>query len=162
MRQHMAQHALPLDPGERRVAAALLLMRLTLGAFLMQWGIEKFVNPNISAAIADYFYGVSLSATLGYIHGTVEVLVAACLLLGLFRFWSYGIATLGHAVTVAVSYHQLLHPYTDVNHMFAASVPVLGGFILLFLLRGWDRYSLDCWFGSGGTLTEVASEPERL
>ena len=162
MRQHLAQRALPMDAGQRRIATALLVLRLTLGAFLLQWGIEKFVHPSMSANIADYFYGISLSASLAYAHGVIEVLIALGVLMGVLRRWTYALAAIGHAVTVAVSYRQLLDPYTDINHMFAASVPVLGGFILLYMLRDWDRYSLDCWFGSGAGLSEVASEPERL
>ena len=162
MRNHPARRALPMDAGPRRIALALLVLRLTLGAFLMQWGIEKFVNPSMSANIADYFYGVSLSATLAYAHGAIEVLVALGVLLGVLRRWSYGLPMLGHALTVAVSYRQLMHPYEDINHMFAASVPVLGGFILLYMLRNLDRFALDRWFGSGASLGEVGSEPERL
>jgi uncharacterized membrane protein YphA (DoxX/SURF4 family) len=162
MHRNVPIRALPMTAGERRIAAALLLLRLTLGAFLLQWGIEKFVNPNISANIADYFYGIPLSAALAGVHGGIEILVALGVLLGVLRRWTYLIAAIGHGVTVLVSYRQLLHPYADVNHMFAASVPVLGGFILIYLLRDWDRYALDCWFGSGERLCEVASEPERL
>jgi uncharacterized membrane protein YphA (DoxX/SURF4 family) len=162
MRDQAPHRALPMTAGERRIAGALLLLRLTLGGFLLQWGIEKFVNPNISASIADYFYGISLSATVAGLHGAVEILIALGVLLGVLRRWSYLIAAIGHGVTVLVSYRQLLHPYTDVNHMFTASVPVLGGFVLIYLLRDWDRYSLDFWFGSGGRLSEVASEPERF
>ncbi len=162
MQQGIAVRAQPMDAAQRRIAGALLLLRLTLGGFLLQWGIEKFVNPKAAAGIADYFYGVSLSATLAYAHGVIEVAIAVALLLGFRRRLSYGLAGIGHGITVAVSYRQLLHPYTDINHMFTASVPVLGGFILLYLLRDWDRYSLDCWLGSGAGLSEVASEPERL
>jgi putative oxidoreductase len=162
MRDHVANRVQALDPAQRRLAAALLILRFTLGAFLLQWGIEKFVNPNMAAGIADYFYGIPLSATLAYLHGAIEVAVALGVVLGILKRWSYGIAMIGHAVTVAVSYRQLLHPYEDINHMFAASVPVLGGFIALYMLRDRDRYALDRWFGSGASLGEVASEPERL
>jgi hypothetical protein len=53
---------------------------------------------------------------------------------------AYGAALALHAVTVLVSWRQLLHPWADpVNHLFIASIPVLGGLIALFLLRHWDR-----------------------
>ncbi|MBI1776735.1 MAG: DoxX family membrane protein [Proteobacteria bacterium] len=139
-----------MNAAERRIAGALLLLRLTLGGFLMQWGIEKFVNPTMAAGIAEHFYGISLSATLAYGHGAVEVIVAAALLLGLYRRPTYALAALGHGISVVASYRQLLAPYTDINHLFAASVPVLGAFIALYLLRDCDRYSLDAWRGRGG------------
>jgi hypothetical protein len=40
---------------------------------------------------------------------------------------------------VLVSWRQLLDPWgDDANHLFIASVPVLGALIALFLLRQWD------------------------
>jgi len=45
-----------------------------------------------------------------------------------------------HAVTVLVTWRQLIDPWGDpINHLFIAGVPVLGGFVALFLLRHWDR-----------------------
>ena len=70
--------------------------------------------------------------------------IAGCLFLGLFRTAAYGAALALHAVTVFVSWRELLDPWgTDVNHLFIASVPVLGALIALFLLRHWDRGILE-------------------
>jgi uncharacterized membrane protein YphA (DoxX/SURF4 family) len=123
---------------------ALLALRLTLGLFLLQWGIEKFVVPSNTTAIWGYFYGLSVPATLGYAFGVAEIAIAVCLVLGLYRTVSYGTAMVLHAVTVAVSWRQLIDPWGgDANHLFVASVPVLGAFVALFLLRQWDRGVLD-------------------
>lgn len=123
---------------------ALLALRITLGLFLLQWGIEKFVVPGNTPEIWGYFYGFSLSATIGYLFGAVEIAIAACLLLGLFRTVAYGAALALHMVTVAVTWRQLLDPWGDpYNHLFIAAVPVLGGFLALFLLRHWDVGVLD-------------------
>jgi putative oxidoreductase len=123
---------------------ALLALRITLGLFLLQWGVEKFVMPQSTAAIWRLFYGFNVSQALGYVFGAVEIAIAVCLFLGLFRTVAYGAALALHAVTVLVSWRQLLDPWGDpVNHLFIASVPVLGGLIALFLLRHWDRSILD-------------------
>jgi putative oxidoreductase len=123
---------------------ALLALRITLGLFLLQWGVEKFVMPQSTAAIWRHFYGFNVSQALGYVFGAVEIAIAVCLFLGLFRTVAYGAALALHAVTVLVSWRQLLDPWGDpVNHLFIASVPVLGGLIALFLLRHWDRSILD-------------------
>jgi putative oxidoreductase len=123
---------------------ALLALRITLGLFLLQWGVEKFVMPQSTAAIWRLFYGFNVSQALGYVFGAVEIAIAVCLFLGLFRTVAYGAALALHAVTVLVSWRQLLAPWGDaVNHLFIASVPVLGGLIALFLLRHWDRSILD-------------------
>jgi putative oxidoreductase len=122
------------------LARALLVLRITLGLFLLQWGLEKFTVPQNTAAIWGAFYGLNVPQALGYLFGAAEIAIAICLFLGVFRTVAYGAALALHAVTVLVSWRQLLHPWADpVNHLFIASIPVLGGLIALFLLRHWDR-----------------------
>jgi putative oxidoreductase len=122
------------------LARALLVLRITLGVFLLQWGVEKFVVPQNTVAIWGYFYGLNVSQTLGYVFGALEIAIAGCLFCGQFRTTAYGAALLLHAVSVCVSWRQLLDPWGDAaNHLFIASIPVLGALIALFLLRHWDR-----------------------
>ncbi len=124
----------------RALSAATLALRITLGVFLLQWGVEKFVVPENTVAIWGHFYGLGVSQSLGYLFGAVEVALAVCLFLGAFRTVAYGAALALHAVTVLVSWRQLLDPWgSPENHLFTASIPVLGAFIALFLLRHWDR-----------------------
>ena len=81
---------------------------------------------------------------LGYLFGAIEIAIAACLFLGIFRTPAYGAALALHAITVIVSWRQLLDPWGDpMNHLFIASVPVLGALLALFLLRHFDRGVLD-------------------
>jgi putative oxidoreductase len=123
---------------------ALLALRITLGIFLLQWGVEKFVVPQSTVEIWGYFYGLNVPQALGYLFGAIEIAIAACLFLGVFRTPAYGAALALHAVTVVVSWRQLLDPWGDpMNHLFIASVPVLGALIALFLLRHFDRGVLD-------------------
>jgi uncharacterized membrane protein YphA (DoxX/SURF4 family) len=123
---------------------ALLALRITLGIFLLQWGVEKFVLPGNTTAIWGYFYGVSLPAVAGYLFGAIEIMIAACLFLGVYRTPAYGAALALHAVTVLVSWRQLIDPWgAPENHLFIAGLPVLGGLIALFLLRHGDRGVLD-------------------
>jgi hypothetical protein len=124
---------------------ALLALRITLGLFLLQWGAEKFVMPQSTASILGHYYGIEASpATLGYLFGALEIAIAGCLFLGVFKTVAYAAALALHTVTVVVSWRELLDPWgTEVNHLFIASVPVLGALIALFLLRHWDRGVLD-------------------
>jgi putative oxidoreductase len=132
------------DALTQALSRALLALRITLGLFLLQWGVEKFVVPQNTVAIWGYFYGLSVSPALGYVLGAVEIAIAGCLFLGLFRTAAYGAALALHAVSVLVSWRQLLDPWGDAaNHLFIAGVPVLGALIALFLLRRWDRGILD-------------------
>jgi putative oxidoreductase len=118
---------------------ALLALRITLGLFLLQWGVEKFVVPENTTAIWGYFYGLNVPAAIGYLFGAIEIAIAACLFLGVLRTVAYGAALALHAATVLVTWRQLLDPWGDpYNHLFIAGVPVLGAFLALFLLRHWD------------------------
>ena len=94
----------------RALSRALLALRITLGLFLLQWGLEKFAVPQSAVAIWGFFYGVKISPVLGYLFGAAEIAIAVCLFLGLFRTVAYGAALALHAVTVLVSWRQLLHP----------------------------------------------------
>jgi putative oxidoreductase len=126
------------------VSRALFILRITLGIFLLQWGIEKFVVPGNTPAIWSHFYGLPVPHVMAYVFGAAEIAIAICLFLGLWRTVTYGAATLLHAVTVAVSWRQLINPWADpVSHLFIASVPVLGAFVALFMLRHLDRGVFD-------------------
>lgn len=128
------------EPMIQTVSRALLVLRITLGVFLLQWGVEKFVVPQNTTAIWGYFYGLNVSQSVGYLFGVVEIAIAICLFLGRSKTVAYAAALGLHAVSVIVSWRQLINPWGDpTNHLFIASVPVLGAFIALFLLRHWDR-----------------------
>ena len=129
------------DPGlARALPRALVTLRIALGVFLLQWGVEKFVAPQSNVVIWSYFYGIAIAPAVGYVFGAAEIAVALCVFLGLFRTAAYGAALGLHAVTVLVSWRQLVQPWADpINHLFIASVPVLGALAALFLLRHWDR-----------------------
>ncbi|WP_178130821.1 DoxX family membrane protein [Reyranella sp. CPCC 100927] len=124
----------------RALSRALLVLRITLGVFLLQWGVEKFVVPQNTTAIWGYFYGLNVSQSVGYVFGVAEIAIALCLFLGLFRTIAYGAAVALHTLSVVVSWRQLINPWADdFSHLFIAGVPVLGAMIALFLLRHWDR-----------------------
>jgi uncharacterized membrane protein YphA (DoxX/SURF4 family) len=128
---------------ERRLALALLILRLTLGVFFLQWGVEKFVVPTTTLAIFRNFYGVELGALLPPVLGALQVLLALLFLAGIAPRASYGLVLLLHSVTVLVTIPRLLAPWTPVsNHFFIAGVPVWAGFLALYLLRDADRFTL--------------------
>jgi uncharacterized membrane protein YphA (DoxX/SURF4 family) len=131
------------DQLDQVLPRALVILRVTLGIFLLQWGIEKFVVPANTPAIWGHFYGIPLPQASAYVFGIIEIAIAVCLFLGVFRTIAYGAAMALHAITVFVTWRQLLNPWADpVNHLFIAGVPVLGAFIALFLLRRWDTMAV--------------------
>ena len=128
---------------QNQTATALLILRITLGIFLLQWGVEKFMVPDNTPAIWGHFYGIAIPASAAIIFGIFEVALALCLFLGIFQTPAYLAAAILHSVTVLVSWKVLIDPWgTPMNHLFVASIPVLGGFIALFLMRDLDTRRL--------------------
>jgi putative oxidoreductase len=126
----------------RALRRALLALRITLALFLLQWGVEKFVVPENTPAIWGHFYGFQLPASVGYLFGGAEIAIAICIALGRYLTPAAGAALALHTVTVLVSWRQLLDPWGEpANHLFVAGIPVLGGFIALFVLRHWAEHT---------------------
>jgi putative oxidoreductase len=129
---------------------ALVVLRVSLGVFLLLWGIEKFVIPATTVHIWGTFYGVGLAAALVPLVGAVESALALAIVVGLWRRATYGLGLLLHAVSVLSSWRQVIDPWGlrsggPPNHLFLAGVPVLAGFVALYLMRARDSWTLDEW-----------------
>jgi hypothetical protein len=122
----------------RRLALSLLLLRLTLGLFMMIWAFDKILNPSHGAAVLESFYGLSgIGEPIIRSLGIVQALIVVAFLLGLARTWSYGAVLLMHLVTTLVSWSAYLQPLENI--LFLAAWPILAALITLFLLRSNDR-----------------------
>jgi len=129
---------------------ALAVLRVSLGVFLLLWGLEKFVIPAATVRIWSAFYGVTLGAALVPMVGALESALALAITVGLWRRVSYGLGLLLHAVSVFASWRQLIDPWGlrsggSPNHLFLAGVPVLAAFLVLYLMRAVDTWTLDEW-----------------
>ncbi|ANK81851.1 MAG: hypothetical protein TEF_14390 [Rhizobiales bacterium NRL2] len=147
--------ATSFDPRlRRRFGAALAVLRVALGVFLLVWGLEKFIVTERSVAIFDYFYGVSASTAATYVLGALESVLAVAIIVGAFRRWSYGIGLLVHAATTIVSARLIIDPWGLISgepqHLYLAAVPILGAFAALYLLRDLDSFSFDEWRAGAG------------
>ena len=70
---------------DRRIPAALLILRFFLAIFLLQWSIEKLILPDAAARIARGFYGLTLAAPASYALGVAELTLSVALLFGFYR-----------------------------------------------------------------------------
>jgi uncharacterized membrane protein YphA (DoxX/SURF4 family) len=128
-----------LNPSlKRRMGAALAILRIALGVFLLIWGLEKFIVTPRSVAIFRYFYGVSASETSTYALGALESLLAVAIIIGAFRRWSYGIGFLVHLTTTIATARLIIDPWGLISgepqHLHFAAVPILAAFAALYLL----------------------------
>lgn len=120
-----------------RQAVALFILRVGLGVFLLLWSIDKLVVPESTVGIYSYFYHLSITTDIAYIIGVAEGLLSLAIIAGFLRTYSYGLGLALHAISTLATYQQLLHPFGQ-HHLFIAALPVLAGFVTLFLLRRQD------------------------
>src|SRR5215472_1590222 len=74
--KRMTKETLMSPEFDKRIPAALLILRFFLGTFLLQWSIEKLILPDAAARIAGSFYGVTLPAAGSYALGIAELIVS--------------------------------------------------------------------------------------
>lgn len=136
-------------PGESE-RIALAIVRVSLALFLLLWGLEKFVIPDATVGIWGRFYGLEIGRGIVPLIGGLESLLAIMIGLGLWRRLSYGLGAVVHGVSVLSSWRELIDPWGlfsggRPNHLFLAGVPVLAAFIVLYLLRERDTWTVDGW-----------------
>ncbi len=126
-----------------QLSIALFILRIGLGGFLLLWSIDKLVTPEGVVAIYQFFYHVSITNEIDYVIGAFELLLSLAIMAGFLKTYSYGLGLLLHVTSTIASYQQLLNPFGG-NHLYIAAIPVLAGFIALFLIRRQDTlWSLD-------------------
>lgn len=135
-------------PQQRTLALALAILRISLGGFLLLWALEKFAVPEGTVSIWKFFYLIDIGPAIPYLVGTLETLLALAITVGLWRSVSYGLGLLFHAISVAATWKQLLDPwglylFDRPQHLFLAGIPVLAGFVALYLLREADIWTVD-------------------
>ena len=132
---------------DHRLPISLLVLRLSIGWFLMQWAIEKFVKPEVSAKIFSAFYKLPLDLELAPIVGGLQILLVLAFLTGFLKPLSYGLIATMHSVTTASTWKSIFMPFADgSNHLFTTGVPVLAACWILFALRDQDvMFSIDAW-----------------
>jgi hypothetical protein len=124
---------------DRKIKAALFILRLGIAIFFAIWALEKFIKPETTVAIWKAFYFVdSLPMQAPYLIGAIQAVVVLLFFFGVLKFWTYGLLMVMHAGSTILSYERILDPYTGSNHLFVAAIPVLGALVALFILRDED------------------------
>lgn len=116
------------------------LLALRLGVFLvmLMWTLDKFINPEHSAAVFANFYGITdAGASLLAVLAGLELVLLAMFVTGMFKRLTYGAVLLLHAVSTLSSFRQYLAPFD--NLLFFAAWPMLSACFALFVLRDYDN-----------------------
>lgn len=112
---------------------ALAVLRVSLGVLLLLCAVRLGLPPATAATSAGV---LSVVAAL-------EGFVAAIVLLGAWRHWSYGAALLVHAASLIFLWRELRDPWG----LAVAALPACGALVTLYLLRDRDTWTLDAWLG---------------
>lgn len=126
-----------------------LVLRASLGIFLALWGADKLVAPADTIKIFEHFYKMQLDASVATIVGIAEVCLGLAIAGGFFRTFSYGLGLALHLISTLSSWQQLLDPWGKIwnqgknSHLFLASIPVLAAFVVLFMNRSDEDFTLD-------------------
>jgi len=128
----------------KKEQAALFLLRVGLGFFLLIWSFDKFAEPEAAVQIFRGFYKIRISTPAVYFVGGIETLISLLIIAGAWRSYTYAIGLALHAISTIASWRQLTTPFSQGHHLFVAAIPVLAGFITLYILRDRDTlWALD-------------------
>ena len=120
----------------------LFILRVAVGLFFLQWGLEKILVVNVAQAVYAHFYNITLPANLSPFLGIAEFALAIAIIAGFQKKITYGAAFVVHFLSVAATWKQLIDPYGFIwggnNHLFMTAVPLLAAMWLLFRLREYD------------------------
>ncbi len=110
---------------------ALVLLRASLGVFLLLEIGRLFFSAGAAA----------ISPSLLRVVAPLEGVLAAFIVLGVWRRWSYGAALLVHVGSLLLWWGQLRDPWG----VALAGLPACGALVALYLLRDRDTWALDVW-----------------
>jgi len=120
-----------------KIANALLFLRLAIFVVMLMWTLDKFINPDHSAAVYANFYQIDgLGAKIFLLIGALELLLLLAFVSGFRKTISYGLVLIIHTVSTLSTWQQYLDPFN--NLLFFAAIPMLAACWTLFSLRELD------------------------
>lgn len=123
----------------RRLAIALLVLRLTVFLVMLMWTIDKFVRPEHAASVFEHFYALrGVGPTIIYSLAGLELVLLIAFVLGIAPRLTYGLVLLLHAFSTFSSFRQYFAPFEKVNLLFFAAWPMLAACFALYYLRDFD------------------------
>jgi len=127
----------------RKIANALLFLRLGVFIVILMWTLDKFVNPGHAAGVFENFYGLAgWGPTVFMIIGALELLLLIGFVIGFKKRITYGLVFVIHAISTISTWKLYLDPFN--NLLFFAAIPMLAACWALYSLRDLDtRFTID-------------------
>jgi putative oxidoreductase len=127
---------------------SLLFLRVSMGLFMVVWGLDKLVNVEHGMRVSEAFYFGAFSVPLLLqAFGVVQVLAGVLIVLGLGRRWVYPLLLAVAGVTMLGVWKSIVDPWGWVlegsNALFYPSLIVFAASLVLWAFREEDALALD-------------------
>jgi putative oxidoreductase len=128
-------------------AKSLLLLRISLGFFLVIWGLDKLADVKHGIGVSDWLYfGLFSNATLLKAYGVVEIAVGILIVLGLFRRLTYPVLLAITGVTLLGVWKSIIDPWgwwlEGTEALFYPSIIIFAASLVLWSFQAEDRFVL--------------------
>ncbi|MCB9958340.1 MAG: DoxX family membrane protein [Rhodospirillaceae bacterium] len=132
---------------------ALVLLRVGLGGLMVWWGLNKIVDPDLSADISDIFYFHLFEAEmLSVVFGVAQAGLGALVIIGLWRGIAYPVMAVILGFTLASTWYAVVDPFGwwlppqvdfPFTQLFYPSIVNFAGALVLWSQMDTDRWALD-------------------
>ncbi len=127
---------------------SMLLLRVTIGALLVWWGLDKLMQVDHGLLVAEHFYfGVGADRLFLQAFGVFETALGLLVILGWGRRWTYPLLLLITGVTLVGVWRSVVDPWSWIfegtNALFYPSVIIFAASLVLWAFRDTDALALD-------------------
>lgn len=126
---------------------SLLLLRISLGVFLVVWGLDKLVDVKHGIGVSDWLYfGLFSNQLLMQAFGVAEIAVGLLIVLGLARRFTYPVLLAITGVTLLGVWKSIIDPWgwwmEGTNALFYPSIIIFAGALVLWAFQDDDQLVL--------------------
>lgn len=123
---------------------ALLLLRVSLGLFLVIWGIDKLANVEHGLGVSDhFFFGAFSHRLLLQAYGVAEIIAGVLIVIGVARRLTYPVLLAITGMTTLGVWKSIIDPWEwwleGTNALFYPSIIIFAGALVLWAFQDEDH-----------------------
>ena len=141
---------------------SLLLLRVSLGLFLVIWGLDKLVDVKHGIGVSDWLYfGLFSSRWLLHAYGVAEITAGLLIILGLARRFTYPILIAITGMTLLGVWKSIIDPWgwwlEGTEALFYPSIIIFAASLVLWSFKDEDRL-VTRWRRASSTAPPIESD----
>lgn len=127
---------------------SLLLLRVSLGLFLVIWGVDKLVNVKHGLEVSDsFFFGAFSHRLLLEAYGGAEIAAGVLIVLGVARRLTYPVLLAITGMTLLGVWKAIVDPWgwwlEGTTVLFYTSLIIFAASLVLWAFQDEDRHALS-------------------